>query len=258
MWSGTDEERLLESQMCDDPVMPRWCRNLIPTGIAAIDVGANQGEYITLLSELVGPEGHVYAIEPGPRIREEILLPLVARYTNVSLYGYAFGEEAKVERVFHYRDWTLLPVDKHDERYWNRQYHPGQRSELKEEFTAHFISLDAFVSGDVRSDHRIGFIKIDVDGAEFPILRGAVETLHRHRPILYVEMGIETSERLQGTVEQSVSLLLENGYRLIANYRWNPIPVSQEDLIIYLENTIGSTADILCLPREHPANRKFV
>ena len=41
------------------------CRHIQP-GMVVIDVGANFGYYTVLMADLVGPEGHTFAIEPNP------------------------------------------------------------------------------------------------------------------------------------------------------------------------------------------------
>lgn len=41
---------------------------------------------------------------------------------------------------------------------------------------------------------RVSFIKIDVEGAEVEVLKGAVETLQRHRPAVLCEIGYESQE----------------------------------------------------------------
>jgi hypothetical protein len=41
---------------------------------------------------------------------------------------------------------------------------------------------------------RVSFIKIDVEGAEVEVLRGAVEILQRHRPTVLCEIGHESQE----------------------------------------------------------------
>lgn len=48
------------------------------------------------------------------------------------------------------------------------------------------------------------WIKIDVEGAEIPVLQGAIETLRRFKPTLWIE--------LHGTEEEVVSFLHTVGY----------------------------------------------
>src|SRR5262245_56620271 len=48
-----------EPEMCVIPL-------LLPVAGVALELGANFGLYTRLLSELVGPNGHVHAVEPVP------------------------------------------------------------------------------------------------------------------------------------------------------------------------------------------------
>jgi FkbM family methyltransferase len=242
--------------MDSNPWMPTWCGNLIPPGTAALDVGANVGNFLPILSQAVGPTGHVYAIEPGPLLWE-ILHPIAVHYSNVSLHAYAFGTEAKQAPVFHYGDWSLLPVDKDDVRYRDRKYHPGQPNELKGEFVATFLPLDTFVDLWIPSDMQVGFVKVDVDGAEYQVLQGASRTLARDRPILFVEIGQECAERFGSTIEILIDFLVSRGYRFVAQYQGHPFPVSAADLCQLLWSMEVHCLDVMCLPQEHPSYRSF-
>src|SRR5688572_8568167 len=46
--------------------MTRWARTFLPPGGTFLDVGAHAGYFSLLASTLVGPAGHVYALEPNP------------------------------------------------------------------------------------------------------------------------------------------------------------------------------------------------
>ena len=54
---------------------------------------------------------------------------------------------------------------------------------------------------------RVDFIKIDVEGAELRVLRGAVDTLARHRPYIVFEHGLGAAD-WYGTRPQQVHALL--------------------------------------------------
>ena len=123
--------------------LPDWCRKHILPGTVAFDIGAHVGEYLPDLSEGVGPTGHVVAIEPSPLVLR-VLLPVATALGNVMVYPVAFGEASGLCRVFHYRHFSLLPAVDGDPRRLEPQYHPGERTDLKGEFTATFTRLDVF------------------------------------------------------------------------------------------------------------------
>jgi hypothetical protein len=61
---------------------------------------------------------------------------------------------------------------------------------------------------------RVDIIKLDIEGAEWMTLRGAVETLARCRPILILEIGRETCLDAGYEPEALVDWLTSQGYRV--------------------------------------------
>jgi hypothetical protein len=60
--------------------------------------------------------------------------------------------------------------------------------------------------------NRIDVIKVDVEGAEYLVLRGARETLLRFHPKLVVEVDRFQLANMKATVEDLFSLVKELGY----------------------------------------------
>ena len=67
---------------------------LVGKGATVIDIGANLGYYTCPLSDIVGSEGRVYAVEPVPVIFD-VLRHNVGSRKNVTLLNYALGEEER-------------------------------------------------------------------------------------------------------------------------------------------------------------------
>lgn len=62
---------------------------------------------------------------------------------------------------------------------------------------------------------RPAFVKLDVEGAEEEVLRGALETLRRHRPVIAFEHGLGSADRYGTTPEVLHDLLIaELGYEI--------------------------------------------
>ncbi len=145
-------------------------RQLLRPGDVVLDVGAHIGAHTLALSHLVGPGGSVFAFEPQ-RILHQVLCANAALngLTNVFARQAAVGEEAgKI---------VVPSLDYSQQKVFGALSlgdHPtGERVDV---ITVDGLKLD-----------RCQFIKIDVEGMEEKVLRGASETIARLKPFLYVE-----------------------------------------------------------------------
>ena len=72
-----------------------------------------------------------------------------------------------------------------------------------------FETLDNYIR---RIDNKVDLIKIDVDGYEYKIFRGARNLLTTHRPIIIAEIGHAT-ERVGERVEEMIEFLAKLEYK---------------------------------------------
>src|SRR3546814_14950690 len=91
--------------------------------------------------------------------------------------------------------------------------HPAARAENGvQEHTVASDRLDDLV---IRHDLKPGLIKVDVEGAEGLVFRGAMETLNKFRPVILSELSDPLLREL-GTSALEVVRMLENaGYRVV-------------------------------------------
>lgn len=59
---------------------------------------------------------------------------------------------------------------------------------------------------------RVDAVKIDVEGAEFQVLKGAVETLARYRPVVSVELIDRQLKLLGASAEEVMIFMRSHGY----------------------------------------------
>lgn len=143
----------------------------------SVDVGAHQG---TILREIVrlAPGGHHHAFEPLP----EFAALLRTRFTNVSIHELALSDSAgtaEFRRVVGRPAYSGLK---------KRDYPTADvRIEVISVRTA---ELDAVLPADFRVD----FVKVDVEGGELQVFRGARRTLSRCRPFVVFEHGRGAAE----------------------------------------------------------------
>lgn len=145
----------------------------------AIDVGAHSG---AILREIVrvAPEGRHIAYEPLPHCYEQ----LTREFPQVDVRNAALSDTAGTTSFIH--------VEAAPEFSGMRQRaYPGYEDSPRTTLTVRTERLDDALPADVAPS----LIKIDVEGAELLVLRGAQETLKLFRPLVIFEHGIGSAER---------------------------------------------------------------
>ncbi len=187
-----DMWRFVRKQLQRGEAELRLLPRLVPRDRIAIDIGANRGVYTHVLSRLTP---HVEAFEPNPTVFRRLrrALPANARAHQVALAD----REGEAQ--------LLVPVD-HDRYADQRATLSAESADAASRPVAVPVrTLDSFAF------QNVGFIKIDVEGFEQAVLRGARETLRRERPVLLVEME---ERHTTEPIERSLSALAALGYEL--------------------------------------------
>ena len=164
-------------------------REATTPGATVLDVGANVGAYSLLFAQWVGPAGKVYAFEPSPHTRASL-----SRHLQLNgLAGVVETVPAAVADRCAEAEFTTAPPD--------GLHRLAASASTPDALRVPVVSLDAFCS---ERGIRPTVIKIDVEGAELSVLRGARETLRsvgagleafvEIHPSLWPEVGIAQSD----------------------------------------------------------------
>ena len=166
----------------------------LPEDACCVDVGANAGVVLRDMVRLA-PRGRHVAYEPLPELAAE----LARRFPGVDVRNAAVSDHAG-EATFH----------RVKDRSTRSSLSPLDFAEARlERYTVRLEDLDSSLPDDVAP----ALIKIDVEGAEEQVLRGARATLARHRPTVVLEHN--ASARHFGTATPVlVDLLAEAGLRV--------------------------------------------
>ena len=169
-------------------------------GDVVVDVGANIGEYTLITAKLVGIEGKVIAIEPHPEsyslLRKNIE---INRLSNVIALQVALSDKD-------YQEVKLAEPEIAGVRYPVRASIVNTRN-VKRYFLVKALTLDTLINK--LSLKRIDVLKIDVEGAEILVLKGAINTLRRLRPKICVETHGSHNK------EEVLSMLIKYNYKLV-------------------------------------------
>lgn len=172
-----------------------WCEyeidllsKFIKPGDTVIDVGANIGTHAVAFSRMVGKDGRVFAFEAQPRL-EKILEANIRlnKLSNViwdckAISSYMPGVPLHIED---------LPPDTASFNFGARPLFT--KPEKMTGPAVDIITIDSFAADGEAFGVSPSVIKIDVEGMEADVIRGAAGTIERCRPILYVENNGEDS-----------------------------------------------------------------
>jgi FkbM family methyltransferase len=176
--------------------------NLVKAGQTVVDVGANFGWYTTLFSRCVGSTGRVHAFEPVPttyeRLQENLGLNQLQDFVSAtrSAVGEAPGQ-AKMH-IFKNLSSANASMSALDQKEYDVVEAP-------------IIRLDDYLKDN--GVRHVDFLKVDVEGAELMVLKGARGLLAApDAPLIMVEINDETSKAFGFRKEEIWDLLVELGY----------------------------------------------
>jgi FkbM family methyltransferase len=175
-------------------------------GATLVDVGAHIGYYSLKAAPLVGRSGHVLAIEPNPetlRILEGNVRASDA--SAVSIQPVACSDaESKLE--------LFVASSLNSGETSLSRANASQLAPAKNSYMVRARPLDDIIreSGVTRVDA----IKIDVEGAEFLVLKGARETLDRFHPAILVELVDHQLKEMGTSTAEVTAFLRDHGYTL--------------------------------------------
>lgn len=201
-------------------------KELLRPGMTVIEAGANIGTHTQVLSQVVGEAGHVIAFEPQRVVFQALCANMALNNAvNTDCYPFAVGDTSKN---------IIMPMM----NYHQDNNFGGVSVGLTEQgLDAKQVSLDDFL--DLSQLH---FIKIDVEGMEEAVIKGASGLIQSFQPMMYVEN--DRPEKSQSLIE----LLWSYDYDLFWHLPklFNPENFFGETDNVY-ENIVS--VNMLCVPK---------
>lgn len=184
-----------------EPDTERLFRKLVARKRCIVDIGAYIGTY-SLQAAKINPKARIYALEPFPKLRDSI-------EEGIRLNGFQNIELIQTAVSDNDGEATLVSTDPLGESGWN--FVTDKTMEGKDHIKVQTLKLDTILIG---LETPPDIIKIDVEGHELHVLRGARKTLSSPgRREIIIEIN-ETCLRNQGSSGKEVhDFLQEIGYK---------------------------------------------
>lgn len=204
--------------------MSQWQEVQLTPGMTAIDVGANVGTYSGWLWRMIGPTGHLYAIEPhaacGEQIRQDV--------PEATVLALALGDHdgpvtfQTCQQPVHGTLWAENALDPIGT------------------ITVPMRTLDSLIAdGTLPAD--IDFVKVDVQGAEALMLAGARAVLARRRASWFIEIWAHGLASAGSSPKALCAVFADAGY--------TPMGTTWEAVVTEADAHLGhSSMDVLVQP----------
>jgi FkbM family methyltransferase len=167
---------------------------ILKPGSNCVDIGCHKGEILDTILKF-SPYGRHYAFEPIPYLFDYLKEKFKTK--NISLYSVAlFDSKGKTSFQHVINDPAYSGI--------RRRKYTTKDVEI-DEMTVETDLLDNIIP----ENEPIDFIKIDVEGAEYGVLRGSLKTVKRCKPTIIFEFGLGAADYYETKPEALFSLITE-------------------------------------------------
>lgn len=175
-----------------------FLRKNLKEGDVFIDVGANIGLFTILASKCVGNTGKIFSFEPNPEIFEQLEINVsLNKSKNIELFNFALGNNQSEEKLY-----PILQVNR------------GASSLIKPKDSNLSFKVNVKRFDDLFENIIPCYIKIDVEGFEFEVIKGMKNIISStNPPVLIVEYS-QNRESANNSSELIDFILSANHYSL--------------------------------------------
>lgn len=176
---------------------------LIQNGWTVLDIGANIGETLMNFGR-VNQGGKNFGFEPVPYLFSRLQKNLsLNNFDSIEVNNIALSNKAETLSFSMPKDQNSggirMRKNKHKSDY-------GADKEVKA------IQLDSFLQE--KSISKVNFIKMDVEGFEMNVLKGAKDCLKNHHPVLFIEVDDLMLRQQETSAKELVEFVSQFGYEV--------------------------------------------
>lgn len=171
---------------------------LIQDGDTIFDIGANIGYYSLHIAKKY-PNSQIFAFEPVlptfNQLKKNISLNNIS---TIEISNHGFSESVADIPFYYYPEGSgNASMRKMADEYDNIQ------------LICHVETLDNWIKG---REVPVKFIKCDVEGAELLVIKGGIDTIHKYKPRIFIELLRKWTQKYSYHPNDVINLLVSIGY----------------------------------------------
>lgn len=229
-------------------------KHFIKNGDYVFDVGSHIGFYSMYLSKLVGPTGKVICLEPADTINQKLKSNFIINgYKNFKIYNCCAGEENGYCDFFEI-DYDKFPEgsvnsatiinEKISSEYFSKKFNK-KKKEIKTLDSIYINLINE--SSATYPNPTIKFIKIDTEGNEIDVLKGAKNIIKEFKPIILFEFHTKRVKYLNQNLDYLKNEILKYYfvYKIFIDLKYGAIALNKYDF----SNLDDYEGDLICIPK---------
>lgn len=189
-------------QIAEDLITICFLKN----GDSVIDVGANIGHVTAICATCVGPTGVVHAFEPS-KVTFHYITQVAHQLPQVKPWNYAVSESSG---TVSFLDETL-----------SDRSHITTSTASHNSYPIESVNLDEW--GSINNINRVDFIKIDAEGYDLQVIKGAFELINRTKPLIEFEVIDDNGKLIKDFLTTACKDVNYKIYRVMNIYPLNAL-----------------------------------
>lgn len=206
------------------PHIMNLLKNIVKPNTISLDIGANIG-IISLVLSFLSREGKVYSFEPASEnfyyLEQNIILNEAKNIMPIKLAAYDQKKTIPISYVDFGGGWSFISNNRDKQFFtlmesyfgkeWVKQLNMNQKQLVEELIDC--VTLDDWIS----NNHvkHLDLIKLDVEGSELKVLKGAQTCISKFKPDLIVEFNPKVYDILYEEDPKNLYSMLNNIYPTI-------------------------------------------
>lgn len=208
------------------------CNNAV-----CFDIGANEGGYIDTMLQLSAKK--IYAFEAGHKLSNKLREKYKDQDKVEIIEGALSDEKTILKEVTWINSWMIGKPSEH-----NLPISPGACDiEGYDLVDIRTHTLDDYVKEN--SIEQVDFIKIDVDGYEYKVLKGGINTLTKNRPVMFCELSFYIDAIQNSSVKEFIKFIDDLNYKFVTLSGYVCTPE-----VVLREFPWHTSCDIILIPQE--------
>ena len=232
---GDNSANIITTKKYYEPHITSIFKSLVMPGDCVIDLGANIGYHTIELSKLVGDSGKVIAAEPLKEVYLHLCTNLFLNYCfNVEVYNKVCTDVGDSFFVMEEIEWG----------------NSGNCRIKKQKDQIDEIAVPSFALDDLDCS-KVSLVKMDVQGSEENVLKGANKLLTEVRPFFVVEIEEHHLMEFGSSSKKLLNKFIEHDYvlhRIHTPYPCDHVAVPKEKVTVDFSEITGYPVSIIDKP----------